>query len=366
MKLFKPIVLAASAALALACTTAPEEQQNPLAAALTSAVESGSYLYAHQDALPYGHFGISDISDPLANCDVLDVCGDYPAIAGFDLGGIELGNEANLDGVSFDLMRAQASAFAQAGGIVTFSWHLRNPFTGGDAWDVSSDKAVASVLEGGECHEMFLTWLGRVADFLESIKDADGQPIPCIFRPWHENTGSWFWWGERLCTDEEYVALWQLTYDVIAVERGLDNYLWAYSPSSTDIELSMGRYPGDDILDIIGVDCYDHYEDAGVHQDFIANMKRSLDFLTPVAEEHGLLLAVTETGQESIPCKTWWTEALQPGLEGYPVSYVLTWRNASDRPTHFFGPWKGAVCEEDFVAFYESEKTVFLKDIDWK
>ena len=47
-----------------------------------------------------------------------------------------------------------------------------------------------------------------------------------------------------------------------------------------------------------------------------------------------------------------------------PVSYVLTWRNASDRPAHFFGPWKGAACEKDFLDFHDSDKTLFLKDLD--
>lgn len=63
---------------------------------------------------------------------------------------------------------------------MTFSWHARNPLTGGDAWDISSDKAVESVLEGGANHEMFMQWLSRVADFFGTMKDADGKLIPLI------------------------------------------------------------------------------------------------------------------------------------------------------------------------------------------
>ena len=350
-------------AIAVSCVR-PSPAAPGIAGTLESAASSGKYLYAHQDDLPYGHSWVADIADPLGRSDVLDVCGDYPAIVGFDLGGIELGNDANLDGVPFDLMRAQAAAFVRAGGIVTFSWHLRNPLTGGDSWDVSSDGVVRSVLEGGERHGLFMEWLGRLADFLESIKDGEGNPIPCIFRPWHENTGSWFWWGENLCTDEDYRALWRMTYDFIAVERGLDNYLWAYSPSSTELAKAMDRYPGDDIIGLIGVDHYDSYGDDAVHDDFIRDMRRCLEYLSGVARQRGLLLAVTETGQESIPCPTWWTEVLQPSVKGFPVSYVLTWRNASDRPAHFFGPWKGASCEKDFLDFHDSDKTLFLKDLD--
>lgn len=366
MKFFKTLSLAFIAAVFISGCASGQSVSAPVTLKdyLEEAAEAGQHFYVHQDALPYGHGWVADPQGPFDRCDVKDVCGDFPAIVGFDLGGIEMCNPANLDGVPFDVMRAAAQEHVARGGFVTFSWHLRNPLTGGDAWDVSSDQVVASILEGGECHELFMGWLCRVADFLESVKDPDGRPIECIFRPWHENTGSWFWWGAGLCTEQQYIDLWHLTYDYIVNERGLDNCLWAYSPSSTDLEkAAMGRYPGDEIIDIIGVDRYDHSGDSQVHEDFISGLRSDLSYLQGVAQEHGLLLAVTETGEESIPCKTWWTEALQPAIEGFPVCYVLTWRNASERPTHFFAPWKGAECEEDFIEYYNADNTLFLSDI---
>ena len=160
----------------------------------------------------YGHaWKVEDVkNDPLERSDVKAVTGAFPAIVGFDLGGIEMGWDANLDGVSFDLMRRAAVTHAARGGVVTFSWHPRNPLTGGDAWDVSSDQVVASILEGGEKHDLFLQWLGRAADFLETLKDADGQPVAVLFRPWHEHTGSWFWWGGNLCSEQQYKDLFRL------------------------------------------------------------------------------------------------------------------------------------------------------------
>ena len=335
-----------------------------LKALLQLAIIAGSTMYGHQDDLSYGH-AWTPADDSCVRSDVREVCGDYPAIVGFDLGGIELGDSANLDGVGFDYMRKAAAAHADRGGIVTFSWHLRNPLTGGDAWDVSSDRVVASILEGGERHDEFLVWLGRLADFLESVKDSEGRTVPCIFRPWHENTGSWFWWGAGLCTPEDYKALWALTYDYLVNERGLKDMLWAYSPSSTDLRSkAMDRYPGDGIVSVIGVDRYDSMGGTEVHQDFVSGMRADLEYLSGIADEHGLMLAVTETGQEGISCPDWWIGALLPAIDGFPVTYVLTWRNAHDRPTHFFGPWKGAECEADFIAFHDSEKTLFLEDIN--
>ena len=115
---------------------------------LSQASESGCFIFGHQDGLSYGkNWKVDDYAgDPLTRSDVKAVCGQYPAMIGFDLGGIELGNDANLDGVPFDFMRRAARVHVGRGGIVTFSWHPRNPKTGGDAWDVSDPETVASII----------------------------------------------------------------------------------------------------------------------------------------------------------------------------------------------------------------------------
>ena len=373
MKAFKAILILAAAALAAGCVSSGNPQDGPRAMVLgklRKAVDNGQYMFVMQDALCYGqgwHIEEAELaSDPVDKCDVKAVCGDFPAIVGFDLGGIELGDKCNLDGVDFDFMRRAAVEHAKRGGLVTFSWHLRNPLTGGDAWDVTSDEVVASILEGGCNHEKFMGWLCSLADFVGSMTLEDGSLIPIIFRPWHENTGSWFWWGQRLCTDEQYIALWQMTFDQLVGERGLKDMLWAYSPSSSGLrECAMGRYPGDDIIVIIGVDRYAGAHQQAVNPSYISGMQKDLEFLGGVAQEHNLLLAVTETGQEGQDCPLWWTEELLPALEGYPVCYVLTWRNAWDEghPGHWFSSFPGAVNENDFLKFYNSSKTLFLNDI---
>ncbi|MBQ5435209.1 MAG: beta-mannosidase, partial [Bacteroidales bacterium] len=220
------------------------------------AAKPGKILYGHQDDLVYGHnWVVTDLeNDPLERSDVRDVAGKYPAIVGFDLGGIELGNARNLDGVPFDLMRRAALKHVERGGTVTFSWHPRNPFTGGDAWDISSSEVVRSVLPGGAKHDEFMVWLQRAGDFLASLDGA-----PAIFRPWHENIGSWFWWGGRLCTADEYVALFRMTHDYLVQERGLTNLQWCYSPNGPiSVADYLSRYPGDDYVDYLGTDIYEY------------------------------------------------------------------------------------------------------------
>lgn len=337
--------------------------------ALREAAAKGTPLFGHQDDLMYGHleWNASRENDhSLERSDVFAVAGKYPAVLGLDLGGIEIGAPCNLDGNNFDIMREAAIKHYERGGIVTFSWHLRNPLTGGDAWDVSSDKVVESVLPGGEKHEYFLEWLDRTAEYLSSLKDGEGNVIPVIFRPWHEHTGSWFWWGKNLCTPAQYNRLWVMTYNYFVNEKGLDNMLWAISPG-TEQEFFEARYPGDRYVDIIGLDCYCHPKAADSAEDFsdyVANAREHLECRKNFAAEHGdKILAFTETGCESLPYEKWWTEVLAPAIEGIPVSYVLVWRNADIRPMglkHFYAPWPGGPSEKDFVEWVENGKVKLL------
>ena len=362
----KKIFQAASSLLILAsCAGSAGTQDMTPADALISRlytqVEAGKIMYGHQDDLMYGHsWKLEDAASEFVKSDIHGVCGKYPAVYGMDLGGIEVGWEANLDKNDFDNMRASAVAHHERGGVVTFSWHPRNPLTGGDAWDVSSKEVVASILPGGEKHEFFMGWLSNAADFLGSIRTADGQTLPVVWRPWHEHTGSWFWWGQDLCTTEQYKALWQMTYDYMVKERGLDNLVWAYSPGAGGItpELFAERYPGDEIIDMVGFDCYQYSTD----EVYIKEMKHALDVMSAFNEGRGKIMAVTETGYEGIPNASWWTDVLYQAVKDYPVSYVLTWRNACDEHMqhHFYGPYPGHLSAENFKEFAELEKIELL------
>ena len=356
-----------------ACGQKPLTKDNSTIFALKQAVLDGKYMYGHQDDLMYGHYwnANEDNDFVLERSDVLSTAGAYPMVLGLDLGGIELdadsvyGANTNLDGNNFDIMLEAARKHHARGGIVTMSWHLRNPLTGGDAWDVSDKTVVKSILPGGECHDKFMSWLDKLGDYLEKIKE-----IPVIFRPWHEHTGSWFWWGADLCSAEEYNALWVMTYDYLMKDRGLDNLVWAISPNGTQQDFGkwMERYPGDDYVDIIGLDQYEPSHPTTdietANAAFIEYMRSLLGTMTKIAAEHNKILAVTETGFESLQYEKWWTEVLMPALEGFPVSYVLTWRNTSEigrRDVHFYAPFPGSRSEADFKAFAENEKTIFLK-----
>jgi len=311
------------------------------------------FLFGHHDSPMYGigWFGDEDRSD------VKSVCGSWPAMMSFDLGGLELGNDRNLDSVSFQRMHDEIVKQDARGGVVTLSWHLRNPKTGGDSWDVSDTTVVRSVLNDSLLHDKFLGWLDNVAQFLNSLTRADGSKVEVIFRPWHEHTGSWFWWGQKLCTTEEYKALWKLTADRLK-EKGVSNAIYAYSPGTEPKtqEAYLERYPGDDIISVVGVDCY--YSDPA---NFFTKMDNALTLVETVAKQHGKVAALTETGFEGIKEADWWTQTLLPVLKRHHIAYMVVWRNAFNKANHFFAPYPGSLSADNFKAFAEEGSAMFVK-----
>ena len=262
----------------------------------------------------------------------------------------------------FDLIRQEAVKQYQRGGLVSFSWHPRNPKTGGDSWDVSDKTVVTSILPGGENYEKFQQWLNNLNRFICSLQTEDGTKVPVLLRPWHEHTGSWFWWGQDLCTTDEYKQLWRMTTDYLEQNGAADQILYAYSTGTEpkDTAAYLERYPGDDIIEVIGFDGYQR-EDKNL---YLNDMAVCLAVVDSIAKAHDKILAITETGYEAIPDSVWWTETLLPLMGDYPVSYVLLWRNAREYDTHFFGPYPGHASANDFIKCHQHPKTLFSKDVN--
>ncbi|MGM9803989.1 MAG: glycoside hydrolase family 26 protein [Muribaculaceae bacterium] len=363
MKITKLALIMASIPLLAACAgTAPSTTPaQALAERLARVAEAGKVAFGHHDDTAYGHTWsyTPDASDVKA------VCGDYPAVINWDLGMMEWECSNNLDGVPFDFMRRQMVAQDARGGINTVSWHPRNPVTKGDSWNCEGGNVVASCLEKGTAlNDTLRAWIGRVADFLGSVRNADGQRIGVVFRPWHEHTGSWFWWGYDFCTGQEYKALWQLTREVFN-EKGIDNVLWAYSPDKdhvSDVESYLQRYPGDELVDIMGGDVYHFDAEAGVEL-YRKRVEQVIGSAVEAARSHGKLVAFTETGMEGIPMADWWTQVLLPAIADYPICYVVVWRNAADKPTHFYAPYPGHPSVPSFKQFIASERIITAKDL---
>ena len=348
------MILTLMAALVTLATTRPATAQTAAdrLMARLGALQTQGYMFGHQDDPFYGLTWQWE----RGRSDVLEAAGDYPAVMGFDLGGIELGDEKNLDSVPFTRIREELLAHHRRGGIVTLSWHPRNPYNGGTAWDNQDTCVVSSILPGGMQHRKFLMWMKQVRNFLATLLDTDGQPVPVIFRPWHENNGAWFWWGSKQCTPREYHALWCMLQDYL-ISEGFDNLVWSWSPNlGVAADGAVKYYPGDDRIDLIGLDAYQW----GTEQDYIHDLNADLTALSSFAASHQKLLALTECGLKNLPDPTWWTRVLKPQLDKYPISYFLVWRNAKHE---YFAPAPSEKNALYFKQMIRSSNVLMLNDI---
>lgn len=346
-------------ALSISCLHAqdqPDAAVNQLIKDLKS-VKGKGVLFGHQDDLAYG-IGWRYIK---GESDVKRVSGDYPALFGWELGGLELDHEYNLDSVPFDKMEELAIMGHQMGGINTFSWHPYAPVSQESAW--SKQKGiVAKLIPGGEHHEAFKNQLDKIARFFLKLKDAQGNQIPFIFRPWHEMDGSWFWWGSEQCSNEEFKQLFAFTVDYLRREKEVKHMVVAYSPDRNfDSEKSyLQWYPGDSFVDILGVDNYYDLKRSGGVSDAIAK----LHLVIEIAHKKDKLCAFTETGSENVSTEKWYTQRLgrvlaDPVIAG-EISYVMVWRN--DDRVHYFFPYPGHKEAADAKELLEDPNILLLTD----
>ncbi len=319
-------------------------------------VSKRGFAIGHQDATSYG-IGWKQADFPgQPKSDVNDMVNDFPAVYGFDISKIEISQVNNIDGVPFETMKASIIDAHKKGGIITISWHADNPVTDGDSWDKTP--AVKEIIGAGDYVEKFDSWLEKVAVFLKSLK-YKGKPIPILFRPYHEMNGSWFWWGRPNCNSLEYVQLWRNTVYALRDKHQLHNLLYVYSPNKLGASDDyMDWYPGDGFVDILGIDIYD-FNNAN---EYVTALNHDLNIVKNISHTKNKLYAFTETGLEAIPTKNWFTEVLYPHIENSGIAWVLFWRNHTKK--HHYLPYKGHVNEEDFKAFKQLPKTLFLKDIN--
>lgn len=321
-------------------------------------------LFGHQDDLAYG----ANWKYIEGKSDIKDIVGDYPAVYGWDIARIELDSINNIDGVPFAKMRKYIQDGYKRGGVITLSWHFDNPLSGGNAWDTTKN-AVASILPGGEKHELYKSWLDKAANFMYTLKGSNGEQIPILFRPFHELTGNWFWWGKNTCRPQELIKAWQFTINYLRNEKRLHNLIYVYNTNDFENEKEfLERYPGDDMVDVVS---FDRYQFENQNKDtFINSVKKSLSILTKIAREKNKLAAFAETGYEAVPDPEWWTETLWPAIKDYPLAYVLVWRNAGYMPSmkkmHYYAPFKGQLSEPDFIKFYQNKKILFEKTLGTK
>jgi mannan endo-1,4-beta-mannosidase len=321
----------------------------------------GVYFGMH-DTTGYG-VGWNNDND---RSDIESVIGDYPAFSGW---GADYSVAQIARGEGFEDARYKMKLFHDMGGFNTLEWHAQNPYGANYSWENHPDQTinvVEAILPGGEKHQEFLIQLDHLAAFFNTLFDDGGKKIPIIFRPWHEHTGAWFWWGKGNCSEVQYIQLWQFTVDYLSEEKGVNNLLYAYSPDKIDtVEEYLYGYPGDKYIDVLGLDNYGDLRQYATNMPRFVNM---LEILVSIANEKNKPAALTETGaftvdgQATMPEDDWFTQKLLNGIMTNEItrqiSYAMVWRNEST--SQFHAPYPGHSSVPDFIDFYNDPYTLFM------
>lgn len=337
-------------------------------------------LFGQQHALDEGVTLTSEGSRAgSTDSDVKNAVGDYPAVFGWDtlsLDGYEKPGVSGDPKQSIANLTHSMKTAHQLGGIITMSTHPHNFVTGGDFNDTSGN-VVQEILPGGSKNNQFNQWLDRIAELAHNLKTDEGKTIPVIFRPFHEQTGSWFWWGESTTNPEQYKALYRYTVEYLRDQKGVHNFLYAYSPGAGN-DRYFKTYPGDAYVDVLGIDSYDDKNQPG-SDSYIQALKKDTTMLVKEAEARNKIAALTEFGYSAQGLKNtgntldWYTRifnALQKDPAASKIAYMMTWANFG-MGNNLYTPYRdvngnlGGDHEllADFQKFYQDPHSVFLKEV---
>ena len=187
---------------------------------------------------------------------IKNLTGDYPALLGLDL--MDYTPSRTAFGASSSTVE-KAIEFANKGGIVTLCWHWNAPTeylystaNNSDGWwggfyTKSSNFDIAKVMNGQDAKGKKL--IDRdIKEIAKQLKRLEKAGVPVIWRPLHEASGGWFWWGAK--GPDAYKKLWKYLYNELTNTYGCNNLIWVYNGQSAD------WYPGDEYVDIVGEDIY--------------------------------------------------------------------------------------------------------------
>lgn len=369
-----------------------DDSAKALYAYLQGLTESDQVLFGHQNDVSRS-VGTKD-----ALGDVHDVTGSVSGIFGIDslaLFGSEAGGTDAKSALENSINYSKKAA--ENGAIVTLSAHMPN-FTSAkikdngdgtydffdcnfnESKDLSGD-SLKKILPGGEKNKVFTAYLDTIATYANKLQESN---IPVIFRPLHENTGGWFWWGTGN-TAESYKSLYAYTREYLE-SKGVHNMLYVYSPNGpmeTEEEY-MSRYPGDAYVDILAFDYYNDFNTYPAEADtsFFDHLDQTCQVVSSIAKKHDKLAAISETGvrvmkengsdnegllvknnpvSEAKTGKNWYEEVNNIAKKN-DMPYYMVWANFSD--TNFYVPYKhtdtmGQEMINEFIDYYNNEDSVF-------
>ena len=220
--------------------------------------------------------------------------GHYPAIGGFDMlfaaGGHH--EEGWFRGYTENNLLMTEDLW-NMGGIPTYTWHWKvgedTVFYTKDTYPMNGFNAsgctegVKGTSESNTCFNYTKAFKGDKCqdidetsqEYKDIVADVDivsgyfkqlqDKGIAVVWRPLHEASGGWFWWGTA--SAECYVQLYRLVFKRMVETNKLNNLIWVWNINTDPAfgydysALNAAWYPGDEYVDIVAVDIYDPLND---------------------------------------------------------------------------------------------------------
>jgi hypothetical protein len=198
--------------------------------------------------------------------------GKLPALVGFDFlfaTGVKA-SDSWYQSYTQMALDAAKDLWSQ-GGIPAFTWHWKDPSDQIDAFYTKSgnDKeytefdftkgfadpactANCTWNKESETYKQLVSDIDEIADMFLGLQEAG---VAAIFRPLHEASGKWFWWGTK--GGAAFQALYNLVYDEMVGVKGVKNLVWVWNPEYTS---DKDWNPGATKYDVISLDIYEAWD----------------------------------------------------------------------------------------------------------
>ncbi|MBQ9376088.1 MAG: hypothetical protein IJU04_07130, partial [Ruminococcus sp.] len=234
---------------------------------------------------------------------IYNATGKKPALIGLDLLDYSQSNvtQHGTNGNSINI----AKNVHNAGGIVEICWHWRmydeylksGDDNGNPRWwgafytnNIDLSKFDLSAIMNNPNSTTYKQLVSDIDYVADKLKELDNLDIPVLFRPLHEASGGWFWWGSD--GPEPYLKLWRLMYDRLTNYHGLNNLIWVWNGQDA------AWYPGDDYCDITGIDIYNSaYQYSPMSSDYANCVNYSNAAKMVAMTENGVLFDIDKAKQ---------------------------------------------------------------------
>lgn len=151
----------------------------------------------------------------------------------------------------------------ESGGLCAFTWHwnvpkdIDNPEGGYTFYtnEITNFSQVNAVTPGTKEYETVIHDIDLIAT---KIQRMESEGVTILFRPLHEASGAWFWWGLQgrdSATNEVFQKLWYMIYDRLENYHKLTNIIWVWNGQNPHTAIHPNAF------DIEGIDRYYDQED---------------------------------------------------------------------------------------------------------